>query len=1061
VWSGTVVRRHGPITPVDRSLDPELRAEVQQATERVARSPSRRLSSNFLAGREPGSLFTATRSAHARSATTLQLGPLAPAGGSKLAIHAAVKPSGGGVIGSAAGMGSSAKGPADQGLGAVGAAPEAPSSHHLGAKVSPETSLGSPSNLTPMMRQYQEIKHKHGDAILFFRLGDFYEMFFEDALTASEALQITLTARAKGDEKVPMCGVPYHAARGYVAKLLERGFKVAICDQVEEPGKSALVKREVTRVVTPGMVLDDQVLDPREAAYLGAVALGEHDGGGLALLDASTGELAVGEAPTDSRLVDELRRAGAREIVLGRTAAGSARGEALVRAVGAPLAERDDAELGRAEERLCRHLGVASLDGFGVADLPLGLAAAGAALSYLEETQRERPAHVDRLSRLATERVLFLDEATRANLELERTLGGQRKGSLLGLLDRSVTGAGGRRLAHWLRWPLLDPAAIAARLDAVEELAGAAMLREDLAGALRATGDLERLLSRLALRQGNARDLRALASTLLALPRLRELAAGGSAAILREAAAQLSGHDELAALLDRAVAEEPPAAMGEGGLIRRGWSAELDRLVELGEGGKGTIARLEAAERERTGIGSLKVRFNRVFGYYIEVTKPNLHLVPAHYQRRQTTVGGERFVTPELKELEDQVLTAEERRVGLEQELFEDLRQRVVARAAPIRDAAGAIATLDALLALSRVAAERGYVRPDVDLSETLEIEDGRHPVVEAMLPRDSGGFVPNDLLVCSSGEGQRGEGQPTHAALDGSAARVPEAAPERAGGRGGTRPPVAPPGRSEPAPHLLVITGPNMAGKSTVLRQAALIALLAQMGSFVPARRARVGLVDRIFTRVGASDDLARGRSTFMVEMTETAAILHNATRRSLVVLDEIGRGTSTFDGVSIAWAVAEHVHDRIGCRTLFATHYHELQDLARERPRVRNLTVAVREVADRVVFLRKLVQGGASRSYGIEVAKLAGLPADVIARAREILKNLETLEVDEGGHAALARRDTRRRSPPPAQLALFCAPADPRLEELRREIEALDVDALRPLDALNLLAGWKERLG
>ncbi len=879
-----------------------------------------------------------------------------------------------------------------------------------------------------MMRQYLETKARYPDAILFFRLGDFFEMFFEDALKASEALQITLTARSQGDEKVPMCGVPHHAARGYVAKLLERGFKVAICDQVGEPGKSALVKREVTRVVTPGMVLDDQALDPREAAYLGAVALREGEGGGLALLDASTGELEAGEVPTDARLVDELRRAGAREIVLARGAAATPRGEALVRAVGAPLAVRDDAEFERAGERLCRHLRVAALDGFGVADLPLGVAAAGAALSYLEETQRERPAHVDRLSRLATERVLFLDEATRHNLELERTLSGDRKGSLLGLLDRSVTGPGGRRLAQWLRWPLLDRAAIEARLDAVEELTGSSVAREDLAGALRPAGDLERLLSRLVLRQGSARDLRALATTLLALPRLRELASGARAELLRQAASGLSGLDELADLLDRAVAEEPPAGLAEGGLIRRGWSSELDRLVSLAEDGKGTIARLEGAERARTGIASLKVRFNRVFGYYIEVTKPNLHLVPGDYQRRQTTVGGERFVTPELKQFEEQVLTAEERRFALEEELFEELRQRVVAAAAAIRDAAGAVALLDALLALARVAAERGYVRPEVDDSEVLEIEDGRHPVVEAMLPRDSGGFVPNDLLVCSSGPGE---------------------------GLGGLHPP------SSDVPQLLVITGPNMAGKSTVLRQAALIALLAQMGSFVPAGRARVGLVDRIFTRVGASDDLARGRSTFMVEMTETAAILHNASRRSLVVLDEIGRGTSTFDGVSIAWAVAEHLHDQVGCRTLFATHYHELQDLARERPRVRNLTVAVREVGDRIVFLRKLVQGGASRSYGIEVAKLAGLPREVLVRAREILKNLESLEVDEGGHPALARRGAHRRAPPPAQLGLFAAQPDPRLEALRRELEVLDPDALRPLDALNLLAEWKKRLG
>ena len=897
---------------------------------------------------------------------------------------------------------------------------------------------------TPMMRQYLEVKARYPEAILFFRLGDFYEMFFDDALKASEALQITLTARSKGDDKVPMCGVPYHAARGYVAKLLERGFKVAICDQVEEAGKAQLVRREVTRVVTPGMVLDDQVLDPREAAYVGAVALAPEGGGGLALLDASTGELKVGEVPTDERLVDELRRAGVREILLGRSAASTPRGEALVREVGAPLAERDDADLERAGEKLQRRLRVASLDGFGVGDLARGLAAAAAALAYLEDTQRAAPVHVDRLSRLATDEVLLLDEATRSNLELERTLaGGKRKGSLLGLIDRSVTGPGGRRLVEWLRWPLLDPRAIGGRLDAVEELAGSAVLREDLAGALRPVADLERLLSRLALGQGNGRDLRALATTLHALPRLDALLAPARAPLLREAAAGLGGLEELAALLDRAVADEPPTGLDEGGLIKRGHSAELDRIVALAEDGKGTMARLEAAERTRTGIGSLKVRYNKVFGYYLEVTKPNLHLVPPDYQRRQTTVGGERFVTPALKELEEQVLGAEERRCALEEQLFEELRGKVVAEGPRLRTAAGAAATADALLALARVATERGYVRPEVDRSEALEIVDGRHPVVEAMLPADSGGFVPNDITVASSdpaGDGRAG-------GMEGAAAL--------------RRPPHPDDGEKGPA-QLLVITGPNMAGKSTVMRQAALIVLLAQMGSFVPARRARVGIVDRIFTRVGASDDLARGRSTFMVEMTETAAILHNATRRSLVVLDEIGRGTSTFDGVSIAWAVAEHLHDEVGCRTLFATHYHELQDLARERPRVRNLTVAVREVGDQVVFLRQLVEGGASRSYGIEVAKLAGLPAEVLGRAREILKNLESLEVDEGGHAALARGTGRpRQAAAVAQLGLFAAAPDPELEAVRRELAALDVDALRPLDALNLVAGWKRRLG
>src|SRR6266545_1688155 len=880
---------------------------------------------------------------------------------------------------------------------------------------------------TPMMRQYLETKARYPDAILFFRLGDFYEMFFEDALAASEALQITLTARSKGDDKVPMCGVPHHAARGYVAKLLERGFKVAICDQVEEapaPGggdgkaRSPIFRREVTRVVTPGMVLDDQVLDPREASYLGAVALGE-GAAGLALLDASTGELRVGEVRDDGRLVDELRRAGVRELLLA-AAADPARAAAVEKAVGVPAARRPDADFDRPEERLRRNLGVASLDGFGVGGLPLGLSAAAAALAYLSETQRAVPRHVDRLSRLATDDALLLDEATRTNLELERTLsGGRRKGTLLAILDRTVTAPGARRIAQWLCYPLTDLATIGGRLDAVAELEASAVAREDLAAALRPVADAERLVSRLVLGQGNARDLRALAGALLALPALADLLAAREAALLRGAAARLRGLEDLAALLDRGVAEEPPPGLKEGGLIRRGHSRELDELVAIAEDGKGVIARLEATERERTGIGSLKVRYNRVFGYYIEVTKPNLHLVPQDYERRQTTVGGERFATAELKSFEEKVLTAEERRFAMEERLYEELRARVIEAAPFIRTAADAVATADVLLSLARVAAERGYVRPVVDASEVLEIEVGRHPVVEALLEGGPAAFVPNDLHVVSRGE-----------------------------------PPADETGS------LLVVTGPNMAGKSTVMRQAALVVLLAQMGSFVPARRARVGIVDRIFTRVGASDDLARGRSTFMVEMTETSAILHNATRRSLVVLDEIGRGTSTFDGVSIAWAVAEHLHDVVGCRTLFATHYHELQDLARERPAVRNLTVAVREIGDRVVFLRKLVQGGASRSYGIEVAKLAGLPGEVVARAREILRNLESMEVDEGGHAALAR-DRRRPTDTASQLGLFGGAPDPAAEAMTRALRALEVDTLRPLDALNLLAEWKRKLG
>jgi len=875
---------------------------------------------------------------------------------------------------------------------------------------------------TPMMRQYLAVKAQVPDALLFFRLGDFYELFLEDAKVAAEILQITLTARSKGDAAIPMCGVPYHAARGYVAKLLEHGFKVAICDQVEEPGgKPGIVRREVTRVVTPGMVMDDQVLDPREASFLGAFALAPGGpGGGLALLDATTGDLRCGEVKDDERLVEELRRAGVRELIYA-AGADPARVDAVVKAVGVSAAKRDDADFARAGERLRRHLGVQSLDGFGVADLALGLSAAGAALAYLADTQRAEPKHVDRIARLRTEDVLQLDEATRANLELERTLvGGRRKGSLLALIDRTVTAAGGRRLAEWLRYPLADLPGITARHDAVEELVGSSVLREDLASALKPVADLERLLSRLVLGQGNARDLRALAGALLALPALADLLGGRAAALLREAAAALRGLEALAAHLDRAVAEEPPPTLSEGGLIRRGYSSELDGIVTIAEDAKGTIAALEAREKERTGIGSLKVKYNRVFGYYLEVTKANLERVPKDWERRQTTVGGERFITPELKVFEETVLGAEEKRFALEQKLFEALRAEVTGSAPRIRTAAEAAARADVLLSLARLAAERGYVRPAMDDGEVLELEDGRHPVVEALLPDGPAAFVPNDVRV--------------------AARAAPEAAQHGA---------------------LLVITGPNMAGKSTVLRQAALAVILAQMGGFVPARRARIGLVDRVFTRVGASDDLARGRSTFMVEMTETSAILHNAGPRSLVVLDEIGRGTSTFDGVSIAWAVAEHLHDVIGCRTLFATHYHELQDLARERPAVRNLTVDVREVGDRVVFLRKLIPGGASRSYGIEVAKLAGLPAGVVARAREILRNLEALEVDEGGHAVLARGKKARRAAPDSQLGLFGgAKPDPAIEAVLKELRTLDPDTLRPIDALKLLAELKARL-
>ncbi len=877
----------------------------------------------------------------------------------------------------------------------------------------------APAATTPMMRQYRETKAQHPDAILFFRLGDFYEMFAEDAVKAAEILQIALTSRAKGSDRIPMCGVPYHAARRHIAKLIEHGLKVAICDQVEDATPGALVRRDVTRVITPGMVLDEEVLEPRENAFLAAVCLAPSGKGfGAALLDASTGEFLAFERDSLEALAEELGRLGPRELLLPERLLESPALEALLSVMGRrpPRAALEDAafEPVRAQSYLCSHFQVAALDGFGLTSLPHATGAAGAALRYLKETQKATASHVDRLAVLPEGGRLLLDESSLSNLEVLRTLrDGARKGSLLGVLDRTVTSLGARRLSRWLASPLASLPEIQARLDAVEELSQKSVWREELSTRLKEIEDLERLCGRLSLGAGNARDLRNLARSLLALPALAEVLQRCGAALLKGLAPALSALPDLASLLDRAVAEEPPIALKEGGLIRPGFSAELDELVSLSTSGKDRLLQIESRERERTGIGSLKVKYNRVFGYYLEITKANLHLVPSDYIRKQTMVGAERFVTPELKEYEEKVLSAEEKRCALELQLFESLRSEVVAKAALLRAAAEAVATCDALLSLSRCAADYGYVRPVVDDSEVLEIEGGRHPVVERVLERDV--FVPNDVRL------DREDSQ------------------------------------------ILVITGPNMAGKSTVMRQVALTALMAQVGSFVPATGARIGLCDRIFTRVGAADNLARGQSTFMVEMTETSNILHHATKKSLVVLDEIGRGTSTFDGLSIAWAVAEHLHDRVGARTLFATHYHELTDLAREKPRVKNCSIAVKEQKGRILFLRKLIPGGASRSYGIEVAKLAGLPPEVVARARDILANLESGELDDAGRPRVTHREKRPSAT--EQLSFFVAERPPAYGEAQRKVlealAALSVDGTTPLQALNLLAEWKKSLG
>ncbi|MDF1563408.1 MAG: DNA mismatch repair protein MutS [Deltaproteobacteria bacterium] len=874
--------------------------------------------------------------------------------------------------------------------------------------------------LTPMLQQYLELKATHQDCLLLFRLGDFYECFFQDAVQASEILDITLTARGKGEDRFPMAGIPHHASRGYIARLIEAGRKVAIADQVEDAAEAkGLVKRDVVRVITPGVVLDEDVLEGSDERLLGTVVPAGSAGEGfaLALLEISTGALRATELPGRQALAEELARCGARELLLAPELCAGSREEGpspLERLAAdalreATLAPGADAHFGpkRARKELEEHFGVASLEGFGV---PAGKAgeplcrAVAAALRYVEATQKRKATHVDRLTVYSPEGGLTLDATSRANLEVVRTLrDGKRKGSLLGLIDRTVSAVGGRTLTAWLLHPLGEIPAIDARLDAVAHLHASGGLREELQAHLTGLPDLERVLARLSLGQGSGRDLKAVERALERLPALAAALAGDELPLaLRECGEELGALDALHAHLAAALVDEMPATLTEGGIFRKGYNPDLDEILELGRSGKQYLLDLETRERERTGIGSLKVRYNRVFGYYIEIGRAKAQEVPADYVRRQTMKNNERFITEELQQYEAKVLSADERRKALERELFEALREEVVSQGGVIGRIARRLGRLDALLSLARVAVEQRWVRPVVDTSRDLVVEGGRHPVIEDAL-RQMGGeaYVPGDL-------------------------------------------------RLDDEHTLLVITGPNMAGKSTVMRKAAILTLLAQAGSFVPARSARVGLTDRIFTRVGASDDLSRGQSTFMVEMNQTAAILHHATDRSLVILDEIGRGTSTFDGLSIAWAVAEHLHDVSGARTLFATHYHELADLAKERPRVANYTMAVREWNEKVIFLRTLIPGAASRSYGIQVARLAGLPREVLERAAAILAGLEASELDSLGRPAFAHGD--REPQGRGQLALFgAAPRAP--SEVEKLLAEIDPDALTPREAQGLL--------
>ena len=830
---------------------------------------------------------------------------------------------------------------------------------------------------TPMMAQYRRAKAEiDPGTILFFRLGDFYEMFFEDAVVASDILGIALTKR----QSVPMCGIPYHAADLYLAKLLRAGKKVALCDQMEDPALAkGIVKREVTGIVTPGTVLTDSVLDAARPNYLaGLHRLGTTFG--LAMLDLSTGDFWMEESADADALFDDLARYAPPEVILSESLHADERFLNALQAAGAhAVTAREDwiFDPATSVDGLCRHFGVQSLDGFGGEGHPAAAAAAGALLYYVTRDLRRTAAHVRRIRFRAAADAMMLDESTLSNLDLVASRGSSRSDApttLLQALDSTRTAMGSRLLRDWLVRPLQNLPAIVARHDAVESFLENRRDLDTLRGVLAEVKDLERLLSRLSSGSGNARDVRALGASLARLPALKDALAAPSADRLRELAAAIEPQDDLVARIDRALVDEPPMAIKEGGVIRKGFHAGLDELRSAAHDGKQWIAELQAREIERTGIKSLKIRFNKVFGYFIEVTKSNLAQVPDDYIRKQTVVNGERFITPELKECEHKILGAEDKSIALEYELFLELRGEVIAHTAAIQQTAAAVAEIDVLAAFAERALACRYVRPAMTAEGPLSIRDGRHPVVE-LLP-ESGRFVPNDTRLDTADN------------------------------------------------QLLIITGPNMAGKSTYIRQVALIVIMAQMGCFVPAAEAEIGVVDRVFTRVGAGDDIARGRSTFMVEMQETANILNNATPRSLIVLDEIGRGTSTFDGISIAWSVAEYLHNHaeVKAKTLFATHYHELTDIALTLSGVKNYNVLVSEKDDRIVFLRKIVPGAADKSYGIQVARLAGLPLEVITRAKDILANLEEQELSDAGQPKLAQPRARKpRIADTDQLSLF----------------------------------------
>ena len=878
------------------------------------------------------------------------------------------------------------------------------------------------AELTPMMKQYMETKSQYQDCILFYRLGDFYEMFFEDALTASRELEITLTGKNCGqEEKAPMCGVPYHAVEGYLNRLVAKGYKVAICEQVEDPKTTkGIVKREVVRIVTPGTNLDTQALDETKNNYIMCIVY-IADKYGVSVADISTGDYFVTEIPDSAKLLDEIYRFSPSEIICNEAFYMSGIDmDGMKDRLGITIYSLEswyfDDEVCR--KKLLEHFEVSSFAGLGLADYDCGIISAGALLQYLLETQKNSLSNLTHITPYAAGKFMMIDSSTRRNLELCETLREkQKRGSLLWVLDKTKTAMGARTLRKYVEQPLIDKTEIIRRLDAVQELKEQAISREEIREYLSPVYDLERLITKIAYGSANPRDLTAFRSSLEMLPALLYILQEMKAELLKDLAVDLDPLEDLCILVKKAIREDPPIAMKEGNIINDGYNEEVDKLRRAKSDGKDWLAKLENDEREKTGIKNLKIKYNKVFGYYLEVTNSYKEMVPEYYTRKQTLANAERYITPELKELEDMILGAEDKLYALEYELYSEVRDLIASQIERIQKTAKAVAALDAFASLALVAERNNYVRPKINEKGVIDIKEGRHPVVERMIPNEM--FISNDTY------------------LDDKKHRIS------------------------------IITGPNMAGKSTYMRQTALIALMAQIGSFVPAKSANIGLSDRIFTRVGASDDLASGQSTFMVEMTEVANILRNATSKSLLILDEIGRGTSTFDGLSIAWAVIEYISDSrlLGAKTLFATHYHELTELEGKIDNVNNYCIAVKEKGDDIVFLRKIVKGGADKSYGIQVAKLAGVPELVIGRAKEIVEELSDEDITARVSEIASKERVVKKKPKVkkyddvdiAQMSLFDTVKD---DDVLEELKNLDVGNMTPIDALNTIYRLQNKL-